>query len=199
MSCSTVHAASSASIDAVAADVSAGAATDPTGIDARHGLVGLSAGLQPLDAGGPVADAHGNVVAMRTAASGGRRFAAETSERSFAIPIDRVREVVGEIVAGHSNDTVHVGPRAELGVAIRSDESGVVVVTGVTAGGPAARAGIVIGDVIAAVDNTSVTAPADLSSALDRHLPGDRVSVGWFDVTRRYRTATLELATARGA
>jgi S1-C subfamily serine protease len=185
-----------ASVRALARDVTAGDDRDPAGIDARQDVVELAAAMQPADAGGPVADARGNVIAMRTAASAGRRFHEETApEVSFAVPIDRARAIVGQINSGRSTATVHVGPRAALGAdvgTLPNGGSGVLVVD-VQRDGPAAGAGIVSDDVIAAVDNVSVASPADFESALNRHQAGDEVRVGWFDARRVYRTATVRL------
>lgn len=47
----------------------------------------------------------------------------------------------------------------------------------VQAGGPAADAGIVAGDVITAVDRTAVADGAALTSALSGHRGGDRVAI----------------------
>src|SRR4051794_32895289 len=186
-----------ASVRALGRDVSAGDAADPNGVDTRKGLIELAAPMQPMAAGGPVADAHGNVIAMRTAASAGRRFHEETADDiSFATPIDRAREIVGEINAGHNTESVHVGTPATIGAAVRAlpgGGSGALVVD-VDGEGPAQGAGVVVNDVIASVDEVSVGSSSDVERVLNLHAPGDEVSVGWFDAASKYHVARVRLA-----
>ncbi len=185
-----------ASVRAPARDVTAGDDGDPNGIDMRRGLIELVAPMQPADAGGPVADGHGMIVAMRTAASAGRLFHEETgTDVSFALPIDRALAIVGQINTGRSSATVHVGPSAALGARLRGATSGGggLVVVDVARNGPAAVAGIAARDVLASIDDVSLASPGDLESALNRHVPGDAVRVGWFDGNGLYRTASVRL------
>jgi S1-C subfamily serine protease len=63
---------------------------------------------------------------------------------------------------------------SQLGVS--TNASGVVVV-GVVAKGPAASSGLRQGDVIQAVDGSSVSAAPDLTKALSQYSPGDKVTL----------------------
>jgi S1-C subfamily serine protease len=183
-------------VRALARDVTAGDDSDPNGTETRRGLIELIAPMQPVDAGGPVADGRGTIVAMRTAASAGRLFHEETgTDVSFAIPIDRALAIVGQINTGHSTASVHVGPSAVLGAEVSGapNSGGGVVVVNVQRGGPAALAGIAARDVLASVDEVSVSSPGDLDAVLIRHEPGDAVRVGWFDGRGVYHTASLRL------
>ncbi len=185
-----------ASVRAVTRDVTAGDESDPNGIETRRGVIELAAPMQPIDAGGPVADGQGKVVAMRTEASAGRRFHEETTaDISFAVPIDDAWSTVGQINTGRSTATVHIGPRATLGVDVQTAPggSGGARVVDVQRGGPAAGAGIVANDVLAAVDDVSITSGGDLDAILDSHAPDDSVRLGWFDRKGVYRTATVRL------
>ena len=114
-----------------------------------HGMVQINVPIRARDSGGPVVDAGATVMAMATAAPGGGRFREQTSDSmTFAIPIDDVFAVVDRIDAGQSTDTVHVGPSAALGVAVRptSPDGGAgAYVVSVQSDGPAAQAGILAG------------------------------------------------------
>jgi S1-C subfamily serine protease len=185
-----------ASVRALARDVTAGGNGDPNGTDARRGLIELAAPMQPLDAGGPVADGPGTIVAMRTAASAGRLFHEETgADVSFALPIDRALAIVGQVNTGRSSASVHVGPSAVLGAQVSGapNSGGGVVVVGLQRGGPAAVAGIVAQDVLASLDEVSVASPGDVEAVLNRHVPGDAVRAGWFDGKGVYHTASVQL------
>jgi S1-C subfamily serine protease len=54
--------------------------------------------------------------------------------------------------------------------------SGTLIVS-VTAGGPAATAGLKAGDVITQVENSTINTTTDLSKVLLQHKPGDTVAV----------------------
>jgi hypothetical protein len=68
--------------------------------------------------------------------------------------------------------------QAFLGVAVTTSDNGQGVVIGtVQTGSPAADAGLKAGDVITAVDGTSVNSAAALSTAIRSHQPGDSVKI----------------------
>jgi len=60
----------------------------------------------------------------------------------------------------------------------------------VTAGSPAAQAGVRQGDTVTKVDGRAIAAPADISDAIASHAPGERVAV---EVTRGGSPRTLEV------
>jgi S1-C subfamily serine protease len=68
--------------------------------------------------------------------------------------------------------------RSELGIAIEDDDTGVEV-TAVTPGGPAAEAGVAVGDVITAIDSTTLPGAGSESQRLIEHMrnvdPGQNV------------------------
>ena len=67
---------------------------------------------------------------------------------------------------------------AFLGVEIQATSNGQGVVIGsVQSGSPAADAGLKAGDVITAVDGTTVNTAAALASAIQAHQPGDSVKI----------------------
>jgi membrane-associated protease RseP (regulator of RpoE activity) len=79
-----------------------------------------------------------------------------------------------------------------LGVATQdapSGQSGARVV-GVTAGSPAADAGLRVDDVVTALDGTTVGGPADLLRVVQSHDPGDSVAVTY---TRDGQSSTIQV------
>jgi S1-C subfamily serine protease len=67
------------------------------------------------------------------------------------------------------------------------------VVTGTDQGGPAAGAGLSVGDVIVSVGGEPVHGPAQFAARLDGYKVGAKVAVGWVDQRRDRHSATLEL------
>jgi S1-C subfamily serine protease len=186
------------SVTALHRRIEAGDANDPAGIETLRDTIRIDAPTRPSDSGGPVVDEHGKVVAMTTAASAGRLFHGQSAGMTFAIPIDTVVQVADRVDAGVSTATVHVGATASLGVAVtpasRAPNPSARVVS-VQPGGPAARAGLVPNTVIVSVGDDTIATAADLDAALHRRRPGDIVRVDWADVTGRFHTTDIRLAS----
>jgi S1-C subfamily serine protease len=125
--------------------------------------------------------------------------------QGFAIPINEALTIADQIQSGKSSATVHIGGSPMLGVSVvdasamglsqGTDGTSGAVVSDTLAGGKAADAGITAGDVIVALGGKTVDSPATLSSLLDQHHPGDKVSVTWIDQAQQQHTATVTLAT----
>jgi S1-C subfamily serine protease len=162
------------------------------------GLIETNAPLRPGDSGGPVL-LDGEVVGMDAAASTTLSYRS-TGGEGYAIPIDTVLRIAQQIEAGHRSATVHVGPTAFLGVSLASatgfegDGSGAVV-EGVSAGSPAAKAGLGSGDVITAVAGRRVRTGAALRALMVRLTPGQVVRVTWVDPFSGRTTARVRLAS----
>jgi S1-C subfamily serine protease len=164
-----------------------------------HGMVQINVPIRARDSGGPVVDAGATVIAMATAAPGGGRFREQTSDSmTFALPIDDVFAVVDRIDSGQSTTTVHVGPRATLGIAVRptSPDGGAgAYVVSVQSDGPAAQAGLAADTIIVSIDDTTVPTTAALDATLDRYRPGDVVHVGWVGRDSLYQASDVRLVT----
>jgi S1-C subfamily serine protease len=133
-------------------------------------LVRLDLVMYPGFSGGPLVDTSGRVVGLNT--SGLAR------ESRLAVPVTTVSRVADELLRqGHvSRGYLGLGMqtvglpealRARLGL---PGELGLIVVT-VQPGGPAERAGVLLGDVLVAVDGAPVTGLEDVQSRLG----GDRI------------------------
>jgi S1-C subfamily serine protease len=105
------------------------------------------------------------------------------------VPSDLIAKELGALEAGKSVSHPY------LGVATSASTSTTGALVGsVSSGSPAAQAGIQAGDVITAVDGTTVTGSGDLISAIASHAPGDtvRLAVRHGSATR---TVTVTLGT----
>jgi S1-C subfamily serine protease len=168
--------------------------SDDSGGSARlTGLLQTDADLEPGDSGGPLLDGSGRVIGMVTAGSPG--YAATDG---YAIPITRALGIVRAIEAGRTTATVHVGGTAFLGIVAEpsryADIAGVLV-DRVVAGGTAARAGIVPGDVITRIGTRPVTSPTSIVKALLVKRPGQVVSLTWVDRSGQATTSRVKLAS----
>ncbi len=192
--------------------------SDPS--ESLSGLIETDAAIQAGDSGGPLNDASGAIVGMDTAASEGG------TPDGYAIPITTAVSLAHKIVAGDSGDGIQQGYPAFLGVELAQTDAGGLgegsgfgsgdgsgfgfgssgttgavgaQIAGVVSGGPAAAAGLAEGDVITAVDGTTISSSSDLSAALQQHAPGDKVSVSWTDASGQSHTATVTLAQGPAA
>jgi membrane-associated protease RseP (regulator of RpoE activity) len=76
-----------------------------------------------------------------------------------------------------------------LGVQVTETKGGVLI-TGVQSGSPAADSGLQRGDVITAVDGTSVASARDLVLIVGRHMSGDQISITY---TRNGTSSTANI------
>jgi S1-C subfamily serine protease len=147
------------------------------------GLIEFAAPVRAGDSGGPLVNGAGQVVGMTTAAT--LNFRMGPGGKGFAIPINDVMAVAGQIRSGAPTDSVHIGPPTLLGVGVstREQQEGLpgVIIHEVLRGGPAQQAGLQDGDVLVSIDGAQLNSATSLTSVLDRHYPGDVVDLVWID------------------
>ncbi|MFY0529653.1 S1C family serine protease [Archangium gephyra] len=143
--------------------VSAKGRTDvtPNGRDGDFDYMQVDASINPGNSGGPVLDVHGDVVAIANAVNvAGQGI-------GFAIPVDIAKAVVphlqkyGRVRRGWMGVSVlDCTPDAIEAYGLARTRG--VVVSEVTDGGPASRAGLQVGDVIEGLDTSKVDRAARL-------------------------------------
>jgi S1-C subfamily serine protease len=162
-------------------------------------LIETSAQLEPGNSGGPLFDAAGQVIGINTAAETGR-FSFDRTSDGYAIPIVHAVKIVRQIEAGDSTREVRIGPRAYLGVTMRTAArfggDGGVLVAGVAPDSAADGVGILAGAQITAVDGIELGTSSDLTDVMDTKRPGDRLRVEWIDRGGRQHAATVRLGTS---
>jgi S1-C subfamily serine protease len=160
-----------------------------------NGLIEVAADVRPGDSGGPLVNGAGQVIGVVTAAS--VNFQMGPAGKGFAIPINDAMGIAGQIRSGAPSATVHIGQPTLLGVGVGTQPrtGGGVVVRDVMLGGPAAQAGVAIGDVLTALDGTTLDSATTLTYVLDRHYPGDVVDLTWIDRGGQVRTGKATLVS----
>lgn len=181
-------------------------ASDETGTEAQRltNLIQVDADIVPGDSGGPLANADGEVIGINAAAASTNEVS--TNDEGYAIPINDAMEIVEQIRAGKESDVVRIGARGVLGVQVGNASSdpfapggtGQGGVTGATVGGVAegsgaAKAGVIEGSTITAVDGTKINSAEGLTTALAKAKPGDEVELTWTDPSGQSRTETVTL------
>ena len=160
-----------------------------------NGLIEVAADVRPGDSGGPLVNGAGQVIGVVTAAT--VNFQMGPAGKGFAIPINDAMAVAGQIRSGAASGDVHIGQPTLLGVGVGTQQrsGGGIIVRDVMLGGPAAQAGLAIGDVLTNLDGTDLDSATTLTYVLDRHYPGDVVDLTWIDRSGQQRTGKATLVS----
>jgi S1-C subfamily serine protease len=166
-----------------------------------RGVIQTDAAINPGNSGGPLLDSAGRLIGVNTQIASPSGASAGIG---FAIPVDEVNRIVPRLI----RDGRIVRPA--LGVSAASPDvqrrlglpKGVMLVQ-VSAGGPAAKAGlqpfrrgsrgeIVAGDVITAINDESVSDLDDMLQQLERRAAGESVTLTvWREGQTRKASAVL--------
>lgn len=157
------------------------------------GMIEINAPVVSGDSGGPLYDSHNDVVGMDTAASSAFGYGGGQTT-AYAIPISKALNIADKIESGKASSTIHIGNPAFLGVSLQDSFNGPVVAS-VADGTPAASAGLSAGDVITSIDGKTISSAQALKTTIAGHHPGDRISLGWTDMSGQSHTTTVTLAT----
>lgn len=134
-----------------------------------------SAPINPGNSGGALIDLRGQVVGIPTLAAANPQLGSAAAGIGFAIPSNLVTDIAGQIVRYGRVVSSH---RAALGANLADSAArpGALVVE-LQRGGPAANAGIVVGDLIEKVDGTQIADVSALASILTKRQPGEKIAL----------------------
>ena len=162
-------------------------------------LIQTDAAINPGNSGGALLDAAGNVVGINSA------IAQTAAGIGFAIPINIAKPIMEQALAGQKLARPWIGIRYQALTQQIADQEKLTVNAGAwlqpsSAGGgtdpaivpdsPAAKAGLMEGDIITAVDGVKITAVSPLDDILTEYVPGATVAL---DVLRDGKSITLTL------
>ena len=147
-------------------------------------LILTNAEINSGNSGGGLFDLNGNLVGIVNAKSSSSAYSTTSIEGiGYAIPANTVKTVAQEIL-----ENGYVKDRPTIGVSIYSSDYNDyynidgLVVSAITEGGAAEKAGMQVGDIIKAIDGKELNDFSDLSKALDSYKVGDTVTL---DVQRK--------------
>jgi serine protease Do len=175
--------------------------SDEVGVgDKRVDFIQTDAAINPGNSGGPLINIYGQVVGINTAIIQG------ASGIGFAIPIDEVKNVTDRLIADGKVTRPFIGVQmvtlspdilrqlkeeADKSVVLPTLDKGVLVQR-VIPKSPAAKGGLIAGDVIMEVDNTQVLTAKDVQERVGTHRVGEKVT---FKVQRKAEVKILQLET----
>ncbi len=155
-------------------------------------IIQTDAAINAGNSGGPLLNTAGQVVGINVA------IASNAENIGFAISTDTAIPVVESLIAeGKVN-------RPWLGVQVTTVTSTIqhyynlainagAIITNVTSGGPADKAGLRAGDVITRIDDEDISTAAELTSAIGSRQIGDQVEIVYYrGNAQQTANATLE-------
>jgi S1-C subfamily serine protease len=175
--------------------VSAVDRTIDAGNERLEHLIQTDAAINPGNSGGALVNAAGDVIGMNTAVAG------QAQNIGFAIAIDTVKPIAEGLKTGKGS----VKATGFLGVTTVTVTSDIqqrfnlsvskgALVRDVTPGSGADSAGLQTNDVIVKFGNDDISSSDDLSAAVRKHQPGDKVDVTWMRGNQR-QTASVTLGS----
>jgi S1-C subfamily serine protease len=170
--------------------VSALKRTIETDSGALNSLIQTDAAISSGNSGGPLVNLKGEVVGINTAVARGDSESA-ANNIGFSISVDEVLIVIDQL-REQANGTVREEGFLGVGLAAREDGGQGAIITNVQPGSPADKAGILIDDVVLAVDGEPIDGQAGLVAAIRDAEPGQTVKIEIFrDGERLVFEATL--------
>jgi S1-C subfamily serine protease len=167
------------------------------------------AAINPGNSGGPLLNSHGEVIGINTMIA--QNGAEQNAGIGFAIPIDTAKAVLQDLQKyGHARRpslgirTLAIGP--DLAQQMGLPASYGLLIESTQPGGAADRAGLcggsqmaylgnmqisIGGDLIVAIDGQQVTDTQDVAEIMDRHQPGDTVTVTFYRGQRKMTTRAV--------
>ena len=150
------------------------------------GLIQTDAAINAGNSGGALLNMKGELVGINEAKSSSSSGEASVDNMGYAIPTAKAESILESLMKETTKTTYSDDKRGYLGVStadVTEQYSQVynmpegICLTSVPDGSPAAKAGLQKGDVITAVDGTSVSTTDDLTTQLRYHKSGDTVTI----------------------
>ncbi len=145
-------------------------------------LVQTDAPINPGNSGGPLVNLSGEVIGINTLVAGQAEPGVPAQGIGFAIAVNTAKPIADQLVTsgrvvhpflGISYTPLNPAIASHLGI----DQKQGVLVSSVVNGSPAAEAGLKARDVITAINDTALKTDSDLAQTIDKHAPGDVVTL----------------------
>ncbi len=158
-------------------------------------FIQTDAAINPGNSGGPLLNMDGQVIGMNTAIY---TQSAGNEGIGFAMPSDVIANIYNQLI-GPSHKVV----RGSIGITFQAVMSSAVahvygfkngvIISSVTPGFPAAKAGLKPGDIITSIDGRPIKGGDDLISDIANRAPGSKATLGYIR-NGQHDTATVIIA-----
>ena len=157
-------------------------------------MIQHDAAINPGNSGGPLFNMSGEVIGVNTAVVRQAAPGISAEGLGFAIPSSTVQEIVSSLIESGQVVRPYLGisyepvtPRSATAQGLNVQNG--VLITELPTGGPAARAGLQVGDIITRLAGEEIDQDNPLVNLLFQHQPGDTIEV------EVYRQSTGETLT----
>lgn len=145
------------------------------------GMLQTDAALNPGNSGGPLLDASGSVIGINTAIETDG-MGGSARGIGFSVPSNIVASVLDDLKAGKTVTRPWIGVNIRTLDEVQANSLKLAVTEGllvlsVVADSPAAKAGIVVNDVVTAVDGTKITTSQALQAYVGSKVAGDFITL----------------------
>lgn len=167
-----------------------------------QGMIQTDASINQGNSGGPLVNAAGEVIGINTFIFTGSDNNRGSIGIGFAIPINRAKRVVQEILTYGKRRTIYTGISVQditksIAQAVGYDHADGVIITDVQRGSPGEGAGLLRGDIIVLMGNRRIHASSDIEGLFLDYFVGDPVSLAYVRSGKLVRTH-LTLKEFRG-
>ena len=157
-----------------------------------HEFIQTDASINPGNSGGPLLNIDGELIGINTA------IYAEAQGIGFAIPINRAKRIVSDLINYGSVVQAWIGLNvqpidANLSAYLNLQNSAGVIVTEVEPESPAAEAKLQEGDIIRSIDDSIISEFSDYRSKLKQIIAGQAIAL---DIERKGKNKRLTVKTA---
>ncbi len=170
-------------------------AAGPVGSGEFQHFIQTDAAINPGNSGGPLLNMDGQVIGMNTAIY---TQSAGNEGIGFAMPSDTVVNVYNQLIG-----PAHKVVRGSIGITFQAVMSSAVghvygfkdgvIISSVTPGFPAAKAGLKPGDIITTIDGRPIKGGADLITDIADRKPGSKTTLGYIR-NGQHESATVTIA-----
>jgi len=159
-------------------------------------FIQTDAAINPGNSGGPLVNMDGQVIGMNTAIF---TQSAGNEGIGFAMPSDMIASVYNQLIGPE-----HKVVRGSIGITFQAVMSSAVghvygfkngvIISSVTPGFPADKAGLKPGDIIISIDGRPIKGGDDLINDIANRKPGSTAALGYIDHNGKHQTATVTIA-----
>jgi serine protease Do len=158
-------------------------------------MIQTDAAINPGNSGGPLLNARGEVIGINTFIYTGSANNRGSIGIGFAIPINRAKKVVDELVTYGRRRQVWTGITVQnldrsVALAFGYEQTRGVLITDIQNGSPGDKAGLREGDIIVRIGGRSIMSHQDLEGVFLSYFVGDRASM---TVIRDNKEKTVEV------
>ena len=145
-------------------------------------LVQTDAPINPGNSGGPLVNLNGQVIGINTLVAGQAELGVPAQGIGFAIGMSTAKPIADQLVRTGRVVHPYMGIRYQPLNPIIATQLGIqerygVLIGEVTAGSPAAKAGLKVDDVVTQIDGQTLEGESALAEIINKHAPGDTITL----------------------